>query len=591
MERSGGTIRGMRMNEKQTLLSELHQARLDRLKEICAQHGISKNGSVEVLRAKLIAELVLDEWDFSPENIGSILNNDLGKVLTVFGVKKSGSIRERRQRLFLHLNHDAKQLTPEKLDSLSRDQLHELCSKLDLPRSGAKQALLMRVAGVLTSQSGSWGVIKKSLRRPRGTPKMIHIPSPGEEDVPVQRAVKPVVVQQEPVPVQQVPIPVTQVPIPEVLTPIPVVQIPLPESPEEDEVEIIDIAPQTPIEPTPSAPVVELTTAVIEIEGRSAEIDALCRDFLLVGSVSDTEDVNAFISSLSEHGFALSDSNTVDFVRSRLFALDAMAKAEKDAMHSMPNSWREREALRKFEEARNILRDALPEIISEHNGEMVKARMAFEDKARNLNLDLRLPSVSGRLHALFALQISLDEEIAATDPRTARRTRVIRLLQHGAIHLNSNERRTLDRLERNIDGFEQLVEAILDKSEGAYGDTQQTLVIRFLEKKGYEVNNAELRPRIVAAAGVIGAELGHIAPSEIPRLAPGIKVSDTEVDSIITDLKRLAQQFKSGDKEEDSDEEMELAESVADAAQRVTTMRERIDGVDDLLARLKLSHD
>ena len=96
-------------------LSELHRARLDRLKEICAQHGISKNGSVEVLRAKLIAELVLDEWDLSPEGITSILNKDLGDVLAVFGVKKSGSIRERRQRLFLHLNHDAKQLTPEKI--------------------------------------------------------------------------------------------------------------------------------------------------------------------------------------------------------------------------------------------------------------------------------------------------------------------------------------------------------------------------------------------------------------------------------------------------------------------------------------------
>ena len=153
MERSGGESRGMRMEDKQTLLSELHRARLDRLKEICAQHGISKNGSVEVLRAKLIAELVLDEWDLSPDGIMSILNKDLGDVLAVFGVKKSGSIRERRQRLFLHLNHDAKQLTPEKLDSLSRDQLHELCSKLDLPRSGTKQALLMRVAGVLTSQS------------------------------------------------------------------------------------------------------------------------------------------------------------------------------------------------------------------------------------------------------------------------------------------------------------------------------------------------------------------------------------------------------------------------------------------------------
>jgi len=570
------------MDEKQTLLSELHQARLDRLKEICAQHGISKNGSVEVLRAKLIAELVLDEWDFSPDNIGSILNNNLGRVLAVFGVKKSGSIRERRQRLFLHLNHDAKQLTPEKLDSLSRDQLHELCSKLDLPRSGAKQALLMRVAGVLTSQSGAWGVIKKSLRRPRGSPKVIDIPSPGDEENPPKPALKP--------------IPVVQIPIPEVLEPIPVVQIPLPEISEseddgQDEVEIIDIAPQTLVDPTPVAPVVELTTSVIEIEGRSAEIDALCRDFLLVGSISDSEDVNAFISSLSEHGFALNESNAVDYVKSRLYALDEMSKAEKDAMHSMPNSWREREALRKFEEARSILRAALPEIISEHNGEMVKARMAFEDKARNLNLDLRLPSVSGRLHALFDLQISLDEEIAASDPRTARRTRVIRLIQHGAIHLGTNERRTLDRLERNIEGFEQLVEAVLEKSEGVYGDAQQTLVIRFLEKKGYEVNNADLRPRIVAAAGVVGAELGHIAPSEIPRLAPGIKVSDTEVDSIITDLKRLAQQFKASDKAEDVDEEMELAESVADAAQRVTSMRERIDGVDDLLARLKLSHD
>ena len=195
----------MRMEDKQTLLSELHRARLDRLKEICAQHGISKNGSVEVLRAKLIAELVLDEWDLTPEGIMSILNNDLGDVLAVFGVKKSGSIRERRQRLFLHLNHDAKQLTPEKLDSLSRDQLHELCSRLDLPRSGTKQALLMRVAGVLTAQSGHWGQIKKSLRRPRGTPKLIQIPFPSDEEsgpkvvvLPPEPVIEPVLEVKQP---------------------------------------------------------------------------------------------------------------------------------------------------------------------------------------------------------------------------------------------------------------------------------------------------------------------------------------------------------------------------------------------------------
>ena len=558
------------MNVKQSLLSDLHQARLDRLKEICAEHGLSRNGSVEVLRARLIADLVLDEWDVTPEGIDSILNNDIGAVLAVFGVKKSGSIRERRQRLFLHLNHDAKQLTPEKLDALSRDQLHDLCSKLDLPRSGTKQALLMRVAGVLTSQSGSWGVIKKSLRRPRGDPKIIKIPSPSDE----YQSVIPVVSTHP-----------TQV-IEQVSTPIDEIEI-MADIEDVSEVQIIDISPRT--IPLPVTPVVEITESVIEIEGRTAEIDALCRDFLLVGSITDSLDVEAFISSLSAHGLPVSDSNAADYVKARLYSLDAMAKAEKDAMHTMPNSWREREALRGFEEARNILRDVLPELIASTDGNMVKARMAFEEKARELNLDLDLPSISGRLHALFDLQISLDEEIAASNPKTARRTRVIRLLQHGAVHLQPGERRTLDRLERNIEGFEQLVEAILEKSEGSYSESQQALVIRFLEKKGYEVNNSDLRPRVVAAAGVIGAELGHISPSEIPRIAPGTKVSDTEMDSIISDLKRLVQQFKPVGDSQEVDKEIVLAESVADASDRVSSMRNRIDGVDDLLARLNIS--
>ena len=572
----------MRMEDKQTLLSELHRARLDRLKEICAQHGISKNGSVEVLRAKLIAELVLDEWDLSPDGIMSILNKDLGDVLAVFGVKKSGSIRERRQRLFLHLNHDAKQLTPEKLDSLSRDQLHELCSKLDLPRSGTKQALLMRVAGVLTSQSGHWGVIKKSLRRPRGAPKLIQIPFPSDEDSDARvvfTAPKPVIE-----PVEAIAIDLDEV------EEVPEVQI-------IEEVEIIDIAPETfsdqksvPLPPEEVTTPPTVTTSIMEIKGRIAEIDALCRDFLVVGKIDDREDVDAFLASLTNYGFEIDGQDVVDFVNGRLLYLDEMAKQERDAIHTMPNSWREREALRKFEDARSRLREVLPEIISSNDGEMVKARMAFEEAARGMQLDLRLPSVSGRLHALFDLQVSLDEELSASNPKNARRTRVIRLLQHGAIHLNPNDRRTLDRLERNIEGFEQLVETILEKSEGVFGEPQQALVIRFLDKKGYEVNNADLRPRVVAAAGVIGAELGHISPSEIPRLAPGIKVSDTEVDSIITDLKRLAKQFKSND-EEVIEEESELAESVADAADRVNSMRAKIDGVDDLLARLKLSHD
>ena len=83
--------------------------------------------------------------------------------------------------------------------------------------------------------------------------------------------------------------------------------------------------------------------------------------------------------------------------------------------------------------------------------------------------------------------------------------------------------------------------------------------------------------------------MGYISPADIPRLAPGIKVSDTEVESIITDLKRLAKQFKP--EEEILDEEEELAESVADASDRVSSIKKKIDGVDDLLSRLKISNN
>ena len=562
------------MSVKQALLSELHQARLESLKEMCLENEISRNGTVEVIRARLITELVLDEWDLTPEGLDNIMNNQLGEILAVYGIKKSGSIRERKQRLYLHLNHDPKQLTPEKLDELSREKLHELCVKLDLPRSGTKQALLLRVAGVLTAQSGSWGAIKKSLRRPRGKVKQIAVPSPDDEPGIISETIEIQSQEEEVIEIEDEPT-------------VEIVDLP----PIEVKQQINQDVPVLEIKPVESVPdIIEVTESVIEVEGRVAEIDALCREFLLVGSVHDDEDVSAFISSLSNHGISVNDSNVNNFVRSRLNELNQIAIAEKESINSLPNSWREREALRRFEEARQVLRESLPEIIANSSGDMVKARVAFEDRARGLALDLRLPAVSGRLHALFDLQVSLDEEIAASDPKTARRTRVARVLQHGAIHLTSEQRMNLDRLEKNMEGFEQLATTIFERSEGVYGEPQQALLIRYLEKKGYNVNTADLRPRIIAAAGIIGAELGFISPSDIPRIAPGIKVSDTEVESIITDLKRLAQQFKSND-EENSDEEEQLAESVADASDRVSAIKSKIDGVDDLLARLKISNN
>ena len=70
-------------------------------------------------------------------------------------------------------------------------------------------------------------------------------------------------------------------------------------------------------------------------------------------------------------------------------------------------------------------------------------------------------------------------------------------------------------------------------------------------------------------------------------MAPGILVSDEHVDAIVAELKSLAATFKPRQVEEE-EPEMQLAESVADASDRVGGVRGQIDRVDALLSRLRL---
>ena len=252
----------------------------------------------------------------------------------------------------------------------------------------------------------------------------------------------------------------------------------------------------------------------------------------------------------------------------------------------MPNSWSEREAVRQFENSRSSLRDQLSNTIDLHNGDLVKARMAFEEIAKSMGLDLRIPSISGRLHALFDLHIDLSEAEGLQDPNIARRNRVLKILHHGSVHVTPEERRVIARLERNIVAFEQLVETVMESSEGTFTEPQQALIIRFLESRGYDVNTPDLRPKVLAASGIIGAELGYLSPSEIPKIAPGVVVSDSEVDSIITELKSLASSFKP--KSDDKTEDVIAAdENLNDAGERVKSAREKINHIDDILARLR----
>ena len=592
------------MVDKGELLSELYQARFDGLKEVAVAYNLPKTGSVETLRARLIQNLILDEWDLSPDGIRNLMNNELGELLGVFGIKKSGSLRARRQRLYLHLNHDAKRLLPESLDSMTRDELHALCKILELPLSGAKQALLVRVAGVLASQDGGWGKVKKSLRRPRTSSKKLPspvkvLPTPdqpadstdsGEHEAVIEAAENFVSehpegwtfeeetefrtgLAQEGIPVSKAPIAST---LDEALRSSSAVQQ------EEATPSMVQVASEPSEEHS-----LEVEAALLELKARMAEIESAGRDFLAVSTTSETEDLDAFIHSLKSHGFATEITAVQDSIRTTLMELEFRSQNEKSAMYTMPNSWREREALRVFENAREGLRGMLDETLASHPGDLVKARMAFEEVGRTMDLDLSIPSVSGRLHALFDLHVDINQAQALQDPAIARRNRILRILQHGAVHLSTSERNTVDRLERNISAFEELVETILESSEGTFTEPQQVLVIRFLESRGYEVNTVDLRPRILACAGIIGSELGFISPAEIPRIAPGIMISDTQVDAIVTELKALAEAFKPAEETAEEEPEMEVATSVADASDRLNSARSKIDHIDDLLARLR----
>ncbi len=588
------------VTDKVDLLCELYQARFDRLKEIAAASELPKTGPVEIVRARLIKNLVLSEWDLTKENIKAIKNKHLGEILGVFGLKKSGSIRERRQRLYLHLYEDPKLLTAENLDSMNKQDIHALCKTLELPLTGDKQTLLVRVAGVLASQQGSWGKVKKSLKRKNDNAKSkIVIPNPTDDD-----DIPPAAIQDS-------------------------VDKFIEEHPEgwsfEDESELrnnladdgLDISrvevansiddalrnvqsKKVPDEPIPqmnqSAPSIinaveidslEREAAILEVQSRMAEIESAARDFLTVSSTSNSQDFEAFIDSLSNHGIP------VDIMSVRAYLTDVMMKlefkidSERDAINSLPNSWSEREAIRQFENARSSLRDQLSNTIDLHEGDLVKARMAFEEVAKSIGLDLRIPSISGRLHALFDLHVDLSEAEGLQDPNIARRNRVLKILHHGAVHLTPEERRVIDRLERNILAFEQLVETVMESSEGNFTVAQQALIMRFLESRGYDVNTPDLRPKILASAGIIGAELGYISPSEIPKIAPGIALSDNEVDSIIIELKTLANTFKPSGKENITEEVIAADEELTEAGERLKSAKEKINHIDDILARLR----
>jgi len=156
-------VRGLGIDR--VLLDALYRDRLRGLRNRAEEAGLSKSGSVEVVRARLIQHHILGDDDLSWEGIQSMTHKEIGEVLKVFGIKSSGSHKERRERLWLHLNFDSRRLTVERLAEMDRDTLQELCQKLEARVTGSRTVLMARVGGVLTNQANGWGRIKRSLWR------------------------------------------------------------------------------------------------------------------------------------------------------------------------------------------------------------------------------------------------------------------------------------------------------------------------------------------------------------------------------------------------------------------------------------------
>ena len=537
MEREDYTVgeRGLAIDTK--LLNSLFQAKLAELRDLAVENNLPKTGNVEQLRAKLIATLVLSQFDFTDSGINEMQNNELTEILGLFGVKKSGSKKAKMRRLWLHLNGDPKKLNVSTIGDMTREELHALCVTFDLPRSGNKNVLMGRVAGVLSSEEKSWGRVKKSLRTGNKT---------------IDTGVEVEIDEPEPV------------------TPVEVIEIPEPvELPPELDEEILDAPTPTPVTLDEGA-----GEALVRLESRKAELTSHLREFLLIGREQDEDDVSAFIEDLGRLGFGIEHEVVRGQILDELQQMIQLKQQEDSARSALPGSWREKQALRQLEDSRPNLLDKLDEILERRGGEIASARVDFENAALDIGLDLELAAISGRVHGLFDLQVSLRASEEELDPVTARRHRAMETLYRRSHDLSDEAMAQLGKIETQMEAFERVVETIVRRSEGEFGPTEHALLVRFLERRGWDPNQPEVRPRLLAAAGILAAEMGYVDASDIPSLPTSIsldaeKVSDV-VDSmrdILTEMGRAPPTIESATSVESNEElESDRVKSKLDAA-------------------------
>ena len=647
------------------LLHRLHTCRLQDLRQMASASGISKQGNVESVRARLIQNLVLGELDTSWEGIQEMSNSDIGEVLKVMGVKSSGAHKERRRRLWLHLNHDPKKLTVDSLAECTRDELHEYCIHLELARSGTKTQLFGRVAGVLSAHEGGWGKIKRSLKRatspsitatfesisegldqtdvsavtmsptrPTGpvTPGTTTTAQAAEEASTtsgsriggsISDAVTSVSTVSAARPTQTGTATATAATTDATssadlgtttttaattadaeTTPKQAIALSADEGEREGveggEIEELDdwaVEPfddGTEFEQVESSPT--LTTldegagqALVTLQARQAELHALTREFLLLSDAPSIEDISIFIEDLAKHGFGVEHEGVRDIVFAQIKEMGARKSAEKGARDVLPGTWRERRALRLLEEERSGLLDELETILIESKGDTARARILFEQAAARAGLDLELPAISGRIHGLFDLQVSLSEVERDHDPVAHRRDQSIRVLFRRADEIDDTAQRTLERIEQQIESLERVVETVIRRNDGKFGQLEQALFIRFLERRGWDANHPEVRPRLIAAAGVLATHMGYITAEEAPTLPSQLAIDPDKVADVVENLREVLSEFGRTASEDTAlmtpEERAQADEPATDRARR------KLDAADSVLAKLQRRTD
>jgi hypothetical protein len=260
---------------------------------------------------------------------------------------------------------------------------------------------------------------------------------------------------------------------------------------------------------------------------------------LLIGREQDEDDVAAFIEDLGQLGFSIEHSSVRERILDELQQMIKLKQQEDSARSSMPGSWREKQALRHLEDVRPSLLDSLDHILEKRGGEIAAARVDFENAALDAGLDLELAAISGRVHGLFDLQVSLRASESEMDPVTARRQRALEMLYKNTREASPEAMAQLGKVETQMEAFERVVETIVRRSEGDFGPTEHALLIRFLERRGWNPNQQEVRPRLLAAAGVLAAEMGYVRPEDIPALPTSISLDADKVSEVVDSMRDI----------------------------------------------------